>query len=118
MTVLALPGFRVAMDSSRIQAGPEEGTWFVYFLNAHDQPRGPDTLRFDRARTALLVRCQPLEFKSVSEDLALGDAPPIFHQAWQLTGPNAVVWRVPDAGSTDDQLLRATCSILTQLSRK
>lgn len=116
--VFATPGFRVVMDSSRIEAGPDSGTWFVHLLDLHDQPRGPDTLRFDRGRTTLLVRCTPLGFKSVSEDLALGDASPIFHQAWQLTGPHAVAWRAPDSGSTDDQLLRAACSIVTQVSRK
>jgi hypothetical protein len=99
------------MDTTHLQLGPDH-SWFVWFVTTHAEPRGPDSLRFDRGRIRLLVRCDSFAFKSVSQDLALGDARPIFHQEWPLTGPNAVAWRVPTTGTTDDLMLRAACGLL------
>ncbi len=110
-TVLADSTFRIAMDTARVQRGPEDG-WIVWFITTHAAPQGPDTLRFDRGRIRVLVRCTPLEFKSMSEELALGDARPVFRQQWRLSGRDAVAWRVPQAGATDAVLLRTACGIL------
>ncbi len=108
--IYTVPGFRVAMDTTHLSSGP--GGVFVWYVNTHATPQGPDSMRFDRSRIELLVRCEPLAFKSVREDLALGDALPVFHQDWPLTGPRAAAWRVPEAGSTDGQFLRTTCRFL------
>ncbi len=112
-TVLADSTFRIAMDTAHVQRGPGNG-WMVWFITTHASPQGPDTLRFDRGRIRLLVRCTPLEFKSMSEELALGDSPPVFRQAWQLTGRDAVAWRVPQPGTTDAQFLRTACGYLVE----
>ena len=109
--VLVDSGFRIAMDTAHVQKGPDDG-WLVWFITTHAEPRGPDSLRFDRGRIRLLVRCAPLAFKSVSQELALGDSRPVSHQQWRLNGPNAVPWRTPEAGATDDRFLRAACELL------
>ena len=103
--------FRIAMDTSHVTPG-SPGTSLVWFVTTHAAPRGPDSMRFDRGRIQLLVRCRPLSFKSVSEELALGDRRPIFHKAWPQRGPDSATWRAPDSGATDDQFLRAACAIL------
>ncbi len=104
-------GFRIAFDTSRVEQGPDNGL-FMWFVTVHAAPRSTGSLRFDRGRIRLLVRCSPLAFKSVSEDLALGDALPVFHQEWPLDGPNAPPWRTPEAGATDDRFLRESCRIV------
>ena len=99
------------MDTSRVVAGPDRA-WLVWFITLHAQAQGPDSMRFDRGRIRLLVRCNVLAFKSVSEELALGDARPVFHRDWPLTGPHAAQWRSPLAGATDGRLLGAACTLL------
>ncbi len=116
-TVLSDSGLRIAMDTSRIEQA-EKGSWLVWFVTTHAHPQGPDSLRFDRGRIRLLVRCDPLAFKSVSQELALGGARPVFHQEWPPRGPNAGVWRVPEAGATDDRFLRAACGVLADRARR
>jgi hypothetical protein len=96
-TVLADATVRMAMDTAHVRRAPGE-EWFVTFITTHAALIGPDTLRFDRGRIALLVRCDPGSFKSISEELALGDVRPVFNQRWELTGPDAVPWNVPQAG--------------------
>lgn len=49
----------------------------------------------------------------MSQDLALGASRPVFHQQWQLRGANAVPWRTPQPGTTDAEMLLATCLRLT-----
>ena len=112
-TVFSVSGFRIAMDTTHLQPGPDQG-WFVWFITTHAEPQGPDSLRFDRGRIRLLVRCDPVAFKSLSQELALGNSRPAFHQEWQLRGPNAVPWRTPKTGATDDQFLRAACGLLSE----
>ncbi len=109
--VVTAPGFRIAMDTAHI-APSAPGTWLVSFVTTHAQPQGPDSMRFDRGRIRLLIRCDSAAFKSVSEELALGDARPVFHEQWPLAGPQAVTWRGPAQGSTDAQLLDAACALL------
>ncbi len=109
--VLSDAGFRIALDTSRVEPGPDGGV-FMWFVTVHATPRATGSVRFDRARIRLLVRCNPLAFKSVSEELALGDARPAFRQEWPLDGPGAVPWRVPEAGSTDDRFLRESCRVI------
>lgn len=111
VSVLADSGFRILMDTSRVVAGPDRA-WLVWFITLHAQVQGPDSMRFDRGRIRLLVRCNALAFKSVSEELALGDARPVFYRDWPLTGPNAAPWRSPPAGATDGRLLAAACTLL------
>ncbi len=115
-TLLSDSGFRIAMDTSRVEQA-EEGTWLIWFVTTHARAQGPDSLRFDRGRIRLRVRCDPLAFKSVSQELALGGARPVFHQQWPQSGPDAVAWRTPDAGATDDRFLRAACVTLTSRAR-
>ncbi len=110
-TLLTEPGFRIAMDTSRMRPGPEH-VWLLRFVTAHATPQGSDSLRFDRGRIRLLVRCHPLSFKSVSQELALGDSRPVFRQAWPPRGPHALPWRVPAADATDGRFLSAACAIL------
>lgn len=105
--------FRIAMDTTHVKPGPA-GTWFVWFVTTHAAPLGPDSLRFDRGRIRLLLRCDPLAFKSVSQDLGLGDARPVSHREWPLDGPNAVGWQSPKPGATDDQFIRAACAVLEE----
>lgn len=109
--VLVDSGFRIAMDTIHVERGPENG-WFIWFITTHAKPLERDSLRFDRGRIRLLVRCQPLAFKSVSQDLALGDARPVSRIHWPLSGPKAVGWQVPDSGATDHRFLRAACRLL------
>ncbi len=109
--VVSEPGFRIALDTSRVEPGPEGGR-FMSFVTVHAVPRSTNSIRFDRGRIRLLVRCSPLTFKSVSEELALGDAPPVFHQEWPVSGPQAAPWRTPEAGGTDDRFLRESCRIM------
>ncbi len=111
--VLSDAGFRIALDTSRVQPGPDAGV-FMRFVTIHATPRSRNSFRFDRARICLLVRCNPLAFKSVSQELALGDARPVFRQEWPLDGPQAVPWRVPEAGSTDDRFLRESCRLIRE----
>ena len=110
-TVLSDSGFRVALDTSRVEPGPEGGT-YLWLVSIHDAPRGPDSMRFDRGRIRLLVKCNPLAFKSVSQELALGAAPPVFRKDWPLSGPDSSAWNMPEAGATDDKFLRTACSII------
>ncbi len=81
----------------------------MWFIATHAEPQGADSLRFDRSRFRLLVRCDPLSFKSISQDLALGTAPPVSRTRWKLTGPDSVTWRVPAAGATDSVFLSESC---------
>ncbi len=111
LTLLADSTFRIAMDTAHLQPGPQHG-WFVWFVTAHARPQGPDSLRFDRGRIRLLVRCEPLAFKSVSQELALRGSRPVFHKAWPQTGPDSVAWRVPQPDATDARFLRAACALL------
>ncbi len=69
-------------------------------------------MRFDRGRISLLVRCDPPAFKSLSQELALADSRPVFHHAWQVTGPDSVQWRTPAQGSTDAEMLSAACAVV------
>ncbi len=110
-TLLADSTFRIAMDTSRLQPGPDR-TWLVWFVTTHAHPQGADSLRFDRGRIRLRVRCDPLAFESVSQELALGASRPVFHREWPQSGPDAAAWRVPEAGTTDDRFLRAACAVL------
>ena len=114
--VLTDSGFRIAMDTLHVQRG-SANDWFVWFVTAHAAPRGPDSLRFDRGRIRLLVRCAPLAFKSVSQELALGTAPPVFHKEWNLHGRDSVTWNTPDTAATDGHFLRAACDILSRRRR-
>jgi hypothetical protein len=102
--------FRIAMDTRDVQRGPEH-TWWVWFITSHAHPRRTegDSLGFDRGRMRLLVRCAPLAFKSVSEELALGDAPPLFEKRWPVSGSDSAVWRAPEPESTDGRFLHAAC---------
>jgi hypothetical protein len=111
--VFASDGFRIALDTSHVQKGPEGGL-FMWFVTLHAAPRSSDSFRFDRGRIQLLVRCRPLAFKSVSQELALGDAVPVFRQNWPVEGPGAAPWRTPEPGSTDDRFLREACRIVGQ----
>ncbi len=116
-TLLADSTFRIAMDTSRVQQGRDDA-WLVWFVTTHARPQGPDSLRFDRGRIRLRVRCNPRAFKSVSEELALGEGRPVFHQEWPQSSPNAVAWRVPAAGATDDRFLRAACVVLSDRAHR
>ncbi len=109
--VLSDPGFRIALDTGSVQPGPDGGL-FMSFVTIHQTPRSSGSIRFDRGRIRLLVRCDPLAFKSVSEELALGDAPPVFHQEWPLQGTGAAPRRTPKAGVTDDRFLREACRVV------
>ena len=111
VAVFADSGFRIAMDSAHVERRGGDG-WLVTFVTTQPTPQGPDTLRFDRGRIRLLVRCEPLAFRSVSEELALGGAPPVFHKEWRRSGPDSSAWRAPAAGTTDDRFLRAACDRL------
>ncbi len=104
------------MDTTHLRRGPDGG-WIAWYVTRHAEPRGPDSMRFDRGRISLLVRCAPPAFKSLTEELALGDARPVFHQVWPSSGPDAVQWRTPEAGSTDAAMLRATCALLAARGR-
>jgi hypothetical protein len=108
VTVLADAGLRIAMDTAHVERRGD--AWRLTFVTTHAQPTGPDTMRFDRGRIALLVRCDPLAYRSVSQELALGDARPVFHEEWASGGPDAPAWRVPERGATDDRFLRAACA--------
>ena len=110
--ILADSAFSIAMDTSHLQRGPEND-WIVWYITTHTRPQGPDSMRFDRGRISLLVRFDPPASRSRSEDLARGASRPVFHQQWQLSGANAVQWRTPQPGTTDAEMLRATCALLT-----
>ncbi len=108
--------FSIALDTAHLRRGPDGG-WIAWYVTRHAAPRGPDSMRFDRGRISLLVRCDPPASKSLTEELALGDARPVFHQVWPVRGPDAVQWRTPEAGSTDAEMLRATCAALAARER-
>ncbi len=111
--VLSTGGLRIALDTSRVQQGPN-GSLFMWFVTIHQTPRSSASIRFDRGRIRLLVRCTPLAFRSVSQELALGDALPVSHQEWPLDGTGAAPWRTPEPGATDDRFLREACRIMGQ----
>jgi hypothetical protein len=110
-TVMSEQAFRIALDTGHVSRGPE-GAHYMWFVTIHATPRTTNSMTFDRGRICLLVRCDPLAFKSVSQELALGDAPPVFHQTWPLKGPAAVPWRAPEAGATDERFLRESCRMI------
>jgi hypothetical protein len=113
-TVFSAPGFTVAADTQHVENVASEHALLIWVLTRHDETRQADSLRFNRSRIRLLVRCHPLSFRSVSQELALGDAPPISHTEWPWTGPKAPAWRMPESGATDDRFLRQTCADLGQ----
>ncbi|SRR5579872_309004 len=112
--VFAAPGFTVAADTQHVEKVASEHALLIWFLTLHDEPRQADSLRFNRSRIRLLVRCHPLGFRSVSQELALDDAPSISHTEWPWTGAKAPAWRAPELGATDDRFLRRTCADLGQ----
>ena len=111
-TVFAAPGFTIAADTQHVENVASEHALLIWFLTRHEETRQADSLRFNRSRIRLLVRCHPLGFRSVSQELALDDAPPIFHMEWPWAGPKAPAWRAPELGATDDRFLRQTCADL------
>jgi len=112
--VFAAPGFTVAADTQHVEKVASEHALLIWFLTRHDETRQADSLRFNRSRIRLLVRCHPLGFRSVSQELALDDAPSISHTEWPWTGAKAPAWRAPELGATDDRFLRRTCADLGQ----
>ncbi len=104
--------FSIAMDTIHLRRGPEGG-WVVWYVTKHARPQGPDSMRFDRGRISLLVRCDSSAFKSMSQELALGDARPVFHQKWPVSGLDSAQWRKPHPGTTDAEMLSATCAFVT-----
>lgn len=113
--VFEVSGFRIAVDTDHVVQGPEGGV-LLWFITSHSRPQQVGTTRFDRGRLRLLVRCVPLGFRSVSQELALGDGPPIHRETWTWSGRDAPPWRVPAAGSTDDQFLQHACALLHRTS--
>ena len=110
--VFSTPGFTVAADTQHVESVASERALLIWFLTRHDEARQSDSLRFNRSRIRLLVRCHPLGFRSVSQELALDDALPISHTEWAWRGPKAPAWRTPESGATDDRFLRQTCADL------
>jgi hypothetical protein len=110
--VFQAEGFRISADTQRVERVPAEDAMLVWFVSVHDKARTADSVTFDRGRIRLLVRCRPLSFRSVSQNLSLGNANPRSHLEWAWSGPSAPPWRVPEKGATDDEFLRRTCVLL------
>lgn len=108
--ILGDSAFSIAMDTAHLTRGPD-GAWVVWYVTKHARPQGSDSMRFDRGRLSLLVRCDPPAFKSLSEELALGESHPVFRQEWPVTGPDSARWRTPEPRSTDAEMLSATCAV-------
>lgn len=111
--VYSTQGFRIALDTAHVSPEPE-GAVLLWFITLHDAPLG-DSNQFDRGRIRLLVRCNPLGFRSVSQELALGGARPARRTQWVWSGPNAPAWRVPAAGTTDAEFLARACTLLSSM---
>ena len=110
--VFSMQGFRILADTEHVQRVPTENALLVTFVTLHDEARHTDSITFNRSRIRLLIRCAPVAFRSVSQDLALNDGPVVSHTEWRWLGSDAQEWHMPQSGATDDEFLRRTCAML------
>lgn len=110
--VFTTHGFRIALDTAHVTSEPG-GAVLLWFITFHEAPQMRDSIQFDRGRIRLLVRCNPLGLRSVSQELALGSARPSHQTRWTWSGPAAPAWREPAAGTTDAQFLARACTLLS-----
>jgi hypothetical protein len=104
-------GFEVRLDTTRVER-EADGSYRLHFETRHAHQRMAGDRPFNRGHLELLVRCDPLGFKTVSQVLSLNDGPAVFRQASALAALADSAWKPAPTGSIDARFLRAACAAL------
>lgn len=104
-------GFEVRLDTTRVER-EADGSYRLRFETRHAHQRIAGARPFNRGHLELLVRCDPLSFKTVSQVLSLNDGPAVFRQESALAALADSAWKPAPTGSIDARFLRAACAAL------
>lgn len=104
--------FTVALDTSRIER-TASGDYLVWFKTQWSRPHQSHSPRpFNRETIHTLLRCEPLEYKTIHVGVSLDAGPIVAEQAGTVADAAEIPWKAPKPGSADVDSFTAACAIL------
>lgn len=104
--------FVVSLDVAHIEDGPEPGTFAVWYRTDRLVMQEEDGEPWNREVIRSLLRCSPVEFKTVRVTVFLDDGPPVAQIGGTLEDVSDEPWRAVVPESIDAASMRDACALI------
>ena len=105
--------FRVSLDLAHIEEGLEPDTFAVWYQTQRFVMQEEDGEPWNREVIRSLLRCTPLEFKTVRVTVFLDDGPPVAQVGATLEDISDQPWRAVIPESIDAASMKGACALIT-----
>lgn len=102
--------FFVSLDVAHVDPGPEPDTFAVWYRTDRLETQFEDEQPWNREIIRSLLRCDPVQFKTVRITVFLDDGPPVAQEGGSMAEAARVEWRDPVLESIDEASMEGACA--------
>jgi len=102
--------FVVSLAVAHVGAGPEPDAFAVWYRTDRLEMQFEDDRAWNREIIRSLLRCDPVQFKTVRVTVFLDEGPAVAQEGGSMAEAAAIEWREAIPGSIDAASMEAACA--------